>query len=154
MIHGVENTIGASLTPKLCFLITVQIVRYLNHWTQMLLSRKNQSNKTLFEILWTIKVPKRCSRCKKLASVDIGRWKWNNFLCKTCLKKNYTDYLKSPHWKAIRQKALKRAGYKCQLCSETKNLQVHHNTYERLGCEYLTDLTVLCNKCHKHFHGR
>lgn len=72
---------------------------------------------------------------------------------RTWSKATYADYLKTEHWQTTRQKALKRAGYKCQLCSSTENLQTHHNTYERLGGEKPTDLVVLCDDCHKTHHG-
>lgn len=32
-------------------------------------------------------------------------------------------------------------------------LEVHHLTYERLGCEAPDDLLVLCGRCHATFHG-
>jgi hypothetical protein len=68
----------------------------------------------------------------------------------------YQDvYLKSDHWKLIRAKALQYAGYACQLCdSERPPLNVHHRTYERLNKEEPADLTVLCEDCHKRFHGK
>jgi hypothetical protein len=33
-------------------------------------------------------------------------------------------------------------------------LEVHHRTYERLGRELTTDLTVPCNACHELYHER
>lgn len=69
-------------------------------------------------------------------------------------KEWYQEYLKSEHWKETREKALKRSGYKCQVCGYNKNLQVHHNTYKNIGHEDPTDLVVLCWKCHKTFHGK
>ena len=69
-------------------------------------------------------------------------------------KENYKEYLRSEHWKEIRSAALKRAGYKCQVCGYNKNLQVHHNNYKNIGHEEDTDLVVLCWKCHKTFHGK
>lgn len=29
---------------------------------------------------------------------------------------------------------------------------MHHLTYERLGCEWLTDLVALCKDCHEQEH--
>lgn len=66
----------------------------------------------------------------------------------------YADYLKSELWQAKREIALARAGYKCQLCSKTQNLNVHHNTYDRIGKELETDLVVLCRDCHAKFHDK
>ena len=65
---------------------------------------------------------------------------------------SYQEYLKSPHWKEIRKRALDRAGHHCFVCRDTKNLNVHHNSYERLGKELDTDLIVLCEKCHNLFY--
>ena len=65
----------------------------------------------------------------------------------------YSEYLKSNKWKRLRARAIKRAKNKCQLCFDDKNLQVHHRTYQRLFNESLVDLTVLCERCHKHFHN-
>ena len=67
-------------------------------------------------------------------------------------KEEYQEYLKSDHWKEIRLKALDRAGNRCQLCSSTDNLNVHHNTYKNRGNEDLKDLVVLCRNCHEKFH--
>jgi len=60
----------------------------------------------------------------------------------------YAEYLQSDHWKAMREAALERAGRKCQTCAATHRLEVHHNTYARIGCEDMTDLVVLCRECH------
>lgn len=66
----------------------------------------------------------------------------------------YRDYLKTEHWQEFRRFALKRAGYRCQLCN-AKNcrLDVHHRTYERIGDENPNDVFVLCVPCHERFHG-
>ncbi len=69
-------------------------------------------------------------------------------------KKNYASYLNSGSWKKKRKIALKRAGYRCQLCSQAQTrLEVHHNSYDRLGREELEDLCVLCTRCHKKHHN-
>lgn len=60
----------------------------------------------------------------------------------------YLTYIKSSAWRTRRQRALARAGYRCQVCSKSARLQVHHNTYENLGRERDADLTVLCWECH------
>lgn len=65
---------------------------------------------------------------------------------------NYHSYLASLWWKEQRDKALEYAGYRCQLCNSPDELNVHHRTYERLGCELPQDLTVLCKTCHYWFH--
>ena len=65
----------------------------------------------------------------------------------------YADYLASDHWKIVRRQALQRVRYSCERCSETKHLNVHHKTYERLGAEEPSDLEVLCRNCHRAEHG-
>lgn len=79
---------------------------------------------------------------------------YNDFieLSKSDSKAEYKEYLNSPHWKEIRLKALARAGNRCQLCSSTDSLNVHHNTYRNRGNEDLKDLVVLCRNCHEKFH--
>ena len=69
------------------------------------------------------------------------------------LKTPYHEYLQSEHWQSIRKAALKAADNRCQLCYSDLRLEVHHRTYERRGCELLSDLTVLCHRCHAQFHG-
>lgn len=66
----------------------------------------------------------------------------------------YHEYIESPEWQVKREAALERCGRKCQLCSSTLRLNVHHNTYERLGEELDVDLTVLCRRCHEAFHAK
>lgn len=68
---------------------------------------------------------------------------------------DYNDeYLNTMHWKDFRSKARKHFGQKCQMCSSTMNLQVHHNNYQCIGKETFSDVTLLCDKCHKKTHGK
>jgi 5-methylcytosine-specific restriction endonuclease McrA len=60
----------------------------------------------------------------------------------------YHDYLNSSVWKKLRQVALDRAGNRCQVCNSKAFLEVHHRRYTDWGSENITDLTVLCKKCH------
>jgi predicted HNH restriction endonuclease len=66
----------------------------------------------------------------------------------------YSAYLKSPEWRVVRRLALGHAHYRCQVCNRRDALEVHHRTYERIGRELLSDVSVLCAECHGHFHGR
>jgi len=66
----------------------------------------------------------------------------------------YSEYLQTPEWKETRKKALKRAGFKCQLCNSAESLNVHHRTYERRGEEAYQDLIVLCKTCHSKHHDK
>ena len=70
-------------------------------------------------------------------------------------KAEYADYLRTPHWQSMRTGALNRAGHRCQVCNASKNLHVHHRTYERCpGNERAGDLTVLCADCHALYHDK
>lgn len=67
---------------------------------------------------------------------------------------NYSDkdkveeeYFKSEKWKIIRQNALKKSKYKCEICGNIANLEVYHKNYHNVGNEKDDDLIVLCNKC-------
>lgn len=64
----------------------------------------------------------------------------------------YAEYLKTGHWQRQRKGALHRAAHSCQACKQFGvQLDVHHNTYVRLGCELPSDLLVLCHDCHELF---
>ena len=68
-------------------------------------------------------------------------------------KLEYKEFLRTPYWKAISEYK-KYENKKCQLCSSTDNLHVHHTNYRILGEEIfkMDELTVLCDKCHNKFH--
>lgn len=68
-------------------------------------------------------------------------------------KATHGSYLLSAEWERRKQRALERADHKCQACSCASSLQVHHNTYERVGHEFDTDLFVMCDDCHGKIHG-
>lgn len=68
-------------------------------------------------------------------------------------KIDYNLYLTTNHWKKVRRKAIKRADYKCQICSSRKGtLTVHHNNYECLFWEKPKDVICVCTRCHKTIH--
>lgn len=64
----------------------------------------------------------------------------------------YADYLKSPHWVAFRRE-YKRAGNRmtCLVCAATP-IQLHHQTYVRVGRERFTDVVPLCRSHHEAVH--
>jgi len=65
----------------------------------------------------------------------------------------YADYLKTEHWIELRGAKLLEANNRCQKCKSHHKLQVHHLTYERKGRERLSDLKVLCERCHEKEHA-
>ena len=67
-------------------------------------------------------------------------------------RQEYNEYMNSPAWKRFREAAIKQADCRCQSCGVSKwsvTLEVHHLTYERFKHERLSDVQVLCPKCHK-----
>lgn len=64
----------------------------------------------------------------------------------------YRDYLTSDTWQEKRRSKFDQVGRRCERCGSTDRIQVHHQTYERLGHELLSDLEVLCGDCHKAHH--
>lgn len=64
----------------------------------------------------------------------------------------YHDYLRTPECMRKRYGALMRAGHRCQICNSNHSLRIHHRSYERLGCELLSDNLVMCSECHELFH--
>jgi len=72
---------------------------------------------------------------------------------------SYAEYLRSPHWKAMREKYIATSKYKgrklrnkCAICGTRENLDLHHTTYLRLGWESLKDLIFLCRTHHYQLH--
>jgi hypothetical protein len=61
----------------------------------------------------------------------------------------YLAYLRSPQWQDFREEALAHYGRKCHWCDSGRRLQVHHLTYRRLGHEHISDVRVMCAKCHR-----
>lgn len=67
----------------------------------------------------------------------------------------YSDFLKTPYWKAISEFKKFKSNYKCEKCDEVKNLHCHHKTYKNHGHEldHLDDLEVVCKTCHQILHA-
>lgn len=68
--------------------------------------------------------------------------------------KRHEDVMLSERWKKIRRLVLARCSGVCEGCGEEAATQIHHETYERLGCEMLFDLRGVCRQCHDRFHAR
>ena len=66
---------------------------------------------------------------------------------------SYTAYLFSPHWRNLRRRYRAQRGWLCVLCHKQAH-ELHHQTYERLGAERLSDLAALCQPCHAKVHQR
>jgi 5-methylcytosine-specific restriction endonuclease McrA len=66
----------------------------------------------------------------------------------------YREYLHSQEWQRVREAKLKEAGRFCHACRKVGIMDVHHNTYDRLGDEDIAaDLFIFCRACHERQHG-
>lgn len=61
-------------------------------------------------------------------------------------------YLKSTHWYELRNKKLSMVNA-CEKCKASTHLDVHHLNYRNLYDVELSDLMVLCRKCHTDEHN-
>lgn len=66
---------------------------------------------------------------------------------------NYDEYLKSDHWKEIKEQ-YKNSDFPqhCLVCHNDKYV-LHHRSYVRLGDESLYDFVPLCKNCHQKVHN-
>ena len=72
----------------------------------------------------------------------------------------YKELLQNEEWKAFREKVLEIHEYKCDICGEIENLQVHHKSYRKNGMNltlpwayYFNEMSVLCEKHHAEAHN-
>lgn len=65
----------------------------------------------------------------------------------------YTEYLRSPVWRAKRNAVMMRAKSRCECCEVNSAVQVHHTQYPKvLGHEPLWTLRAVCLRCHQLLH--
>ena len=72
-------------------------------------------------------------------------------------RKIYRKFLKSPEWKAIRERVFERDKYTCQACGGRGRpgnvLVAHHRAYGRfLHKQKMEDLITICQSCHLVWH--
>lgn len=85
-------------------------------------------------------------------------WENREIICEDTNEKvlGYKNYLKTSHWKFKRIEIYRKYDRRCTKCGKAIQLRdanVHHLTYDRVGNEEDSDLTLLCIKCHKEVHG-
>jgi hypothetical protein len=68
------------------------------------------------------------------------------------IRTRYRAYLLTDEWRTRRNRILKLVAYRCERCGAKRGIEVHHKTYERLGCEQDQDLEALCPDCHREHH--
>lgn len=71
----------------------------------------------------------------------------------------YQIYLKSWHWKFLRWRKITwafifKGKVACEKCGSTKNIIIHHITYEHIGHERLSDLQLICMAHHRRGGGK
>jgi len=67
--------------------------------------------------------------------------------------RKYMKFMSSDKWDMIRQSTFSLKGKECEKCHSTKNLQIHHISYnDELEWVKEKDLMVLCRKCHNVMH--
>lgn len=62
---------------------------------------------------------------------------------------NYKRYLASREWALLKRVVYGRAGGTCERCHYRPVVEIHHETYERIGHERAEDLLAVCRPCHK-----
>jgi len=68
-------------------------------------------------------------------------------------KKEYQEYLQSPHWKRCVYAMHRIKSEDCELCLQPfHNYHIHHLSYDNIGHEQFEDLMRLCDICHKQVH--
>lgn len=65
----------------------------------------------------------------------------------------YKAHIASEEWRATKLWVKAYYGYRCVVCNSTHRLQVHHKSYENFGNEPLSDLELVCEKCHVALHA-
>lgn len=60
----------------------------------------------------------------------------------------YDEYLESEEWQECRDFMIERAHHECEKCGSDDRLEIHNLTNKRLGNERISDLSVLCRRCH------
>lgn len=68
------------------------------------------------------------------------------------LNAEYHKYIKSQRWEAKCEVYWRKFGRYCKACKSTRNLQVHHMSYDNFGHEAMADLVGLCVLCHRMVH--
>ena len=62
----------------------------------------------------------------------------------------YAAHLRSPDWARMRRDRIIETRWRCEGCGQLAyDLELHHETYDRLGTERPRDLRLLCSVCHR-----
>ncbi len=114
---------------------------------RILLSRGKSSGSGLM-----LEKNRKLRNTRKKDKTPLGKENSSFRTAKPFVRPDYHEYILSKKWRKKRKKALIRAGNKCETCTSSFHLFVHHLTYERLGREIPRDLQVLCKNCYLMAH--
>jgi hypothetical protein len=64
----------------------------------------------------------------------------------------YREYLQSPDWKAKRSQKHARSSGRCAVCRAGEYIDVHHLEYRNWVDVQMSDLRLLCRRCHDVAH--
>lgn len=64
----------------------------------------------------------------------------------------YREYLKSDHWKNLKDSKAKKSKKRCAICGVSNRLDLHHVLYRNILDVTLGDLRWLCRECHNTAH--
>lgn len=65
----------------------------------------------------------------------------------------YQEYLLSKDWQQKRAQKLRESKRRCTVCSTSKQLDVHHPIYRNWTDVRMSDLRVVCRRCHEIIHS-
>jgi hypothetical protein len=66
------------------------------------------------------------------------------------MRQKYLRVIHSDRWRFMKRRMIEVRGNKCEGCGDASTpLELHHDTYERLGNEWPSDLRLLCRDCHR-----
>jgi 5-methylcytosine-specific restriction endonuclease McrA len=67
--------------------------------------------------------------------------------------KAVTIRLAPSEYQELRERVLRRDGWRCQFCGSMKNLEVHHQLFRsHSGEDILDNLITACHGCHSSLH--
>jgi 5-methylcytosine-specific restriction endonuclease McrA len=70
-----------------------------------------------------------------------------------CLQKQAPLRVATRDYEDLRDRVLRRDGWRCQFCGSKTNLEVHHQTFRsHSGDDSEDNLITLCTDCHSSIH--
>ena len=101
--------------------------------------------------LWLVYATRHWRRWLSRAWRNVTRWwRWRGARGRT--SPAYNAFMAGPEWRAQRQRALRRDGYRCRWCGGPGR-EAHHLYYlEPIGATPDEAIVALCGRCHVRAH--